>query len=693
MRLFDFLKKNQKPSRQQLQQLPRRKVVPRPLVAVRLPHGSDSTEKSRFKIGDTIHVGFSEVGRGTDVVVRDIKAGGMGIVYIAQDSKTKDLLAVKTFHDWCLAVPGVVERFMREAETWIRLESHAHIVCANFVWQIERRPYIFIEYVNGSDLRAKLSSGRLPVPLALIYGIQFCRGMSYARSMVPGFVHRDIKPENCLITTKDVLKVTDFGLAKALAGVKTPTPSSTRDNQVDSHSFKTQMGESGVGTPAYMAPEQFEDLATTDMRADIYAFGGMLFEMLTGRRPFEAGSMEEWYQKHRHQPPPDPISFNREIPDHVADLILACLSKYPEKRPASFGEIERLLDCALAQGYDLAAGEMPLKESTNGDYLARAWSLMNIGSNHEALDFIDRALAITPFDKAALNIKGQVTLRLGNYNESFQCFDLIVKIDPSEKFDWINRATALKRLDRVEEALESVDRALVLDPQFAGAWIEKAKFLRILSRVEEASACEERALAIDPSNAVAWHEKGRHLLGAEKYEQALMCINKALELNPKNDQNWQADNAWVDKGAVLLSLSNFADAFDCFKRGLTINPENVDALVNIGTTYYEGYVGGPDFEEAEKWFAKASKLGDVQGWIKLGDTLNKLERHREALDSYKQAAILDPSNHLAFAKIGMMYEHGYGVPANLDRAIIHYRKAAALGNRTVQSMLANRGLA
>ena len=168
-----------------------------------------------YKIGQTLRV----KGLG-DFLIHDIKGGegksGMGIVYIVLDANSTPF-AVKTLQRCFLNTPDLVRQFLRECETWIRLEQHQNIVRAYYVAVIDEQPYVFLEYISGSDLRKKLVAGRLPVRNALRYSIQFCRGMVHAQQKVSGIVHRDIKPENCLLTSDDVLKVTDFGLVKALA--------------------------------------------------------------------------------------------------------------------------------------------------------------------------------------------------------------------------------------------------------------------------------------------------------------------------------------------------------------------------------------------------------------------------------------------------------------------------------------------
>jgi len=138
--------------------------------------------------------------------VYDIKAGGFGIVYIVYDHNDGFPYAIKTLQDRHLVNPFTAERFIREAEVWIRLGRHQNVVRAFFVDKIDNHPYIFLECVVGSNLRKAISGGPLPKRMVMRYAIQFCRGMVHAQKKIPGFAHLDIKPENCLLTEETLRK-------------------------------------------------------------------------------------------------------------------------------------------------------------------------------------------------------------------------------------------------------------------------------------------------------------------------------------------------------------------------------------------------------------------------------------------------------------------------------------------------------
>jgi serine/threonine protein kinase len=168
---------------------------------------------ARYKTGNVIRT-ESPFG---DLKVYGVKSGGYGIVYIVLDEDTLTPYCLKTSRDRFLKKPDRTNGFMQEAETWLRLGKHPNIVYAHSVFKIGGRPHILLEYVAGSDLWSSVKQGPLPLKTALRYAIQFCRGMVYAQSKLPGFVHGDIKPNNCLVTMDGIIKITDFGQVRSWA--------------------------------------------------------------------------------------------------------------------------------------------------------------------------------------------------------------------------------------------------------------------------------------------------------------------------------------------------------------------------------------------------------------------------------------------------------------------------------------------
>jgi eukaryotic-like serine/threonine-protein kinase len=207
-------------------------------------------------------------------VLKRLAAGGMGVVYRAERVGLAKPVAIKFLHRSQAAVANRRERFDREAAAMSRL-SHPNLVSIIDYGELDDTPYLVMDFHKGESLRGVLERGRLPPPRAVDFARQLLAGLGSAHAS--GVVHRDLKPANVLITGKpghELVKVLDFGVAKLLEGDGRPSELSV-------------MAGSLLGTAEYMAPEQAR-CEVIDPRADIYAVGILLYEMLTGRRPFEA---------------------------------------------------------------------------------------------------------------------------------------------------------------------------------------------------------------------------------------------------------------------------------------------------------------------------------------------------------------------------------------------------------------------
>ena len=561
------------------------------------------SEEPGFRLGQEMRVpGLGQF------LVHDTKGGkgksGMGIVYIVIDASTTTPYAVKTFQKWCLGTPDLVQRFLREAETWIRLEQHPNIVRAYYVASVQGQPYVFLEYVAGSDLRKKLARGALPIPEALRYAIQFCRGMAYAQKKVPGLVHRDVKPENCMFTPDNVLKVTDFGLVKVLAGSETMPvnipAASEESSESRSQFFQTQKGEMGVGTMPYMAPEQFTDFANVTVTADIYSFGAMFYEMLTGVRPFRARRAEDYYHQHSSVLPQDPIHRRPEIPLPVSQLVMRCLAKNPADRYPDFDTLEKELALLLQQNFQQEVRQQGSQELEVWEILNKGTALNYLGRTKEALACFDKVLEIMPrFDAAWLN-KGVALAKLGRDKEALECYEKATEINPNSPDSWFNRGIAQQSQGLLEEALASYDRALALSPIHDAAWLNKGVALRKLQRPKEAIACYDKALGINPNSAVGWFNRGFALGQLGRSEEAIFCYDRAIAL----DSHYV--DAWLNRGVTLRKLNRMFEALACYDKILELHPRHPDA------------------------------------WYNKGVVLRRLGQGREAREAFQKAAALDP---------------------------------------------------
>ena len=266
-------------------------------------------------------------------VGRELGRGGMACVYLAHDMKHGRDVAIKVIRPE-LAITLGHERFLREIEIAARLR-HPNIVPLYDSGEVGGSLYFVMPYEEGQSLRARLDeTGRLDVADGLGVLRDVARALAYAHEH--GVVHRDVKPDNVMLSGGAAV-VTDFGIAKAVSAALTDVAGTAL----------TQTG-SGIGTPAYMAPEQATGDPATDHRADIYSFGCLAYELFTGKPPFHGRSKHEVIAGHITTVPRPVEELRPELPSSIAALIASCLEKEPDRRPQSSRDVLRVIDGAAS---------------------------------------------------------------------------------------------------------------------------------------------------------------------------------------------------------------------------------------------------------------------------------------------------------------------------------------------------------
>lgn len=247
------------------------------------------------------------------VQVSELGRGGMGMVYKAFDDVLKRQVAIKTLNeDLAQAQPDLRERFLAESRTLAALDHPS--IPKVFDVAVEPPSYIAFEFISGDNLRKVLAEGELPLAKVLQLGAELTDGFHHA--VTRGVFHRDIKPENILVETTGRARIVDFGLAHG-----------------EGQSNLTQTGVV-LGTPWYLAPERLRGDAAT-VASEIFAFGVTFYEMLCGQRPFAGDDMTVVFM----QDPRAPRQFRPACPPPLEVLVLDCINKNPNNRPASFAEV------------------------------------------------------------------------------------------------------------------------------------------------------------------------------------------------------------------------------------------------------------------------------------------------------------------------------------------------------------------
>ncbi len=460
-------------------------------------------EKPAWQPGDLID--------GKYQVIESIGQGGMGIVYKVHHHEWKIDLAVKVPLVDLVADAVSKARFVREAQIWVDLGLHPNIVQCWYVRELGGIPRVFMDFLGGGSLkdwivRENVKPGEWDKILDLT--IQACDGLAYAYEQ--GMTaHRDVKPGNLLLTEEGQLRVTDFGIVKhgTTEDIQDTTSKTTRH---DKPSAGTVLTDAEVGTPEYGAPEQWEQRQNIDQRADIYALGIVLFEMCCGRRPFDDGEHTEpvyvLIGRHLSTPAPNPRSFNRDIPDSLAELILKCLEKDPEKRPESMHTLRDILAHLYRE----------IVEKAYRRPVPKAGELRSDSLNNRAVSFLD----------------------LGKKQEAFEIWAQALKLDAYHSESAYNKAL-VQWVDGLITDDEVVRRLDEIKHTHTSSRINYYLGLIHLERAAADQAEEELADAMKyPDLATSgdtWRTLGDARMAQEKFAEAAEAYEKTLELVPEDD--------------------------------------------------------------------------------------------------------------------------------------------------------------
>ena len=362
-------------------------------------------------------------------IIEKIGEGGMGIVYRAEDSRLNRQVAVKVLPELFSGDPGRLARFEREARLLASL-NHPSIAAIYGFDQAESEHFLVMELVEGETLAQKISRGPLPMDEALAVCRQIAEGLEAAHEK--GIIHRDLKPANIKITPEGKVKILDFGLAKALQ------EESANPDRTHSPSLAAQMTHSGIilGTVAYMSPEQANG-KVVDKRADIWAFGCILFECLTGKRPFPGETVSETL-----------VAILKEDPDwqllpaatswKLKDLLHRCLRKDLN---------ERL--------HDIADGRIEIGESATADA-----GSMETAPGPRTFSLLWLAACAVVVLLAGILI-GPALMRYLRPSSPALVVTSTIRVEPGHWLDGMRAATGMQRPTRTAMAISSDARFVV----------------------------------------------------------------------------------------------------------------------------------------------------------------------------------------------------------------------------------------
>jgi eukaryotic-like serine/threonine-protein kinase len=632
--------------------------------------------------------------------------GGMGEVYVAEDTTLGRKVALKVLRPEVAGAPDRRERFQREARAVAAL-NHPNIVTLYSVEEAEGELFLTMELVQGESLREVLRHGPLPTPRIVALASQVCEGLCVAHTA--GILHRDLKPDNLIVGAEDRLKILDFGLAKLLGA----------GSAVDPEAATLSSPGMTLGTAGYMAPEQALG-KRVDARADIFALGVVLYQMATGRAPFEGATPVAILDHLLNRPPVPPERIHPGVPASLGAVIQKALEKDPARRQGSARE---LLEDLRGVGAGLASAPaaparppssivvlpfVDLTPAKDQEYfchgvaeelihsLARVPGLRVI-SRTSAFAFQGQAADITEIGRrlhAASALEGSVrksgsrvriSARLVNTADGFQLW--------SKRFDReLTDVFAIE--DEIAETIVS-DLASELAPaplrrpapRNTGAHDAYLRGMYALNKwtedwVRRAMESFQEATLHDPGFAPAhaalaechvWLYSGVGSVPArDAVPPARAAVERALQLDP------QLAEAHRVRGMIAMNHDwDRATAEAGLRRALELSPSSAEACL---WNAWRLALLEARYEEALGDLARAERLGplDLQVKTQIGYVYYFLHDLDRAVAQFEKILALDPSFAFAHYALG----DACAQRGDYARAIREYETSARLGGRS-----------
>jgi eukaryotic-like serine/threonine-protein kinase len=635
-------------------------------------------------------------------IEKEIGRGGMGRVFSAVDLRLGRRVAVKVLP------PGThtteqLRRFEVEARAAASLQQ-PNIIDVYDVGVDSGGPYIVSELLEGKTLRERLAEGALPTDDALRYARQLAAGLAAAHAN--GVIHRDLKPENLFITRDERLKILDFGIAKLLANGGNGSPPEA-----------SSTGAGGlVGTAAYMSPEQVRG-AAVDHRSDLFSFGAILHEMLSGAPAFAGGSaVETGYAVLSSQPKALP----RGVPRKMAGIVARCLEKSPAARYPDAASLRKDLDDPALESAAARTWSRALPWAVAGTALAAAFALswprifpvpprhlvvlpfpsVGGGAAQEAFaeglsEFLTNKLRQIGEDQRTLDVVSASDVRRDRVKDARAAraaFGVTLALEGNVRWSDNTALVAIQLLDILagrtlgarnievpKDQLASLQTLLVertadllefQPPPKAKAapdapsapaayeyYVQGRGYLQRYDRIENVETAVglfDQAIAIDPSYAVAQAGRAEALLRLFRITRdPEMMARASASANRAVELNGRLAPVHVTMGLVQFARGKYDEAIASFQRALELEPRNVDAQRELANTFGEA----GRYADAEKTYRRAIELGE-NSWAAYKDLAVFLIQRGRLADSvpYLERVVqLTPDNYSGYSNLGGIY--------------------------------------
>jgi len=669
-------------------------------------------------------------------IIKKLGEGGMGIVYLAKDTKLDRQVAIKFLPRYITANEEERNRFEIEAKAAAAL-NHPNIATIHAIEETDDELFIVMEYIDGEELKDKIKPGPIPMDEAINIAIQIAEGLEAAHKK--GIVHRDIKSQNIMITNDGKAKIMDFGLAKIKGGAQLTKKGTT------------------VGTAAYMSPEQARG-KEVDYKTDIWSFGVVLYEMLTGQLPFKGDYEAAVIYTILNEEPEAIQNYRSDLPENIISLVASMLQRDSSKRISSMNEIIEKLKVKVPSQEIKSNGEKSIAvlyfenmspEKENEYFCAGITEDLIIDlSRIKELKVIPRT-DVLPFRNKEINsrkvgemlkvpfiLEGSVRKAGQKIRISAQLIDvksgfpvwaerydrlledifeiqmevsqkisesLKVSLTETEKKMLGKKPTEdMKAYDfyirgrdfiskngkrNTEAAIQMFEYALSIDPNFALAFAGLAEAysyqyiwydgdIKWLRKIIEAG---ERAIKIDPNLVEAKFVIGMVFHHQKRYNEAIEVYNKIKEIK----KDFYLAYRW--SGIAYFILGDYDSAIKNFKIAAELKPYSEEPLMHLEMAYRKK----GDFEKAKEIGNEYLKIGEQKLQINPNDaiTLSRIagvfasEGNKEkALQAVQKIMEIDPEDGLAIYNSACIY----GRLDMKDEALKYLRAAFNIGYKNVR---------
>ena len=636
---------------------------------------------------------------GKYAILTEIGRGGMGVVYKARDTRLRRDVALKFLPAELTQDKEAKKRFIREAQAAAALD-HSNICTVYEVNDFEGKNFIVMSYIEGQSLKDRLEDGPLEIDEAKDIIFQAAEGLKEAHEK--GVVHRDIKPANIMLTKKGQVKITDFGLAKLSWGADLT---------------KTSMI---MGTLAYMSPEQAKG-EKVDHRTDIWSLGAMLYEMLTGERPFKKDHEQALIFSILNDDPKSVSSLRSDIPIHIEDVIHIALEKDASKRFQSTDEFIKNLKSPPAISHPKSGKSIAVLPFTNmsadpeQEYFCDGMaeeiinSLTNIkdlrvAARTSSFSFkgkdvdireIGRKLNVEKVLEGSVRKSGsrlRITAQLINVEDGYHLWSERFDRDMDDVFEIQDEITlaivAVLRAKLLKDEKVALLKQSTENKEAYNLYLKGRHFMSRLTAEGWNKAIDlfEEAIKKDPGFALAYADLTESYVNLcwglgicppkDSMKKAKKAAEKAVELDP--------DLADAQKAAAIIKGWydwDLLGAKQCFKRALELSPNSpsIHLWYGLFLTYFEH-----DLHEAFKELKKAEELDPLDLIIKNHLIIQYfwLQDMEKAQEVVQDILSLDPHNafdHHLFADC-------YDIQGNIEKAIAQMKEAIRLGGRAINNI-------